>query len=276
MNLSKKTAWRLAVTYVALVYAGLYFTPFISSFLKARGELASFINWIYIGAGLVLFFVFYFKLGIRNAGAYGILAFLMILFFAAFSRMEVSTDRLHFLEHGLVTVLVTLALSFSSSGIVLIGRTILFCSLIGLFDEGIQGLLPNRQADWNDVWSNIFAYYLAAGVVAVAQRNDFTSEKRDNLVLVGCVVAFIFWLKYASLVPHDYSFVYLLGLLFLFLPFFYLIQLKRQIYGWSGEAVFYLLFLTFTGIISFSHSILGLGPLMVIRSLYQSAFRFFH
>lgn len=170
MEFTKKTAWILAITYVALVYGGLYFTPFISDYLKEREELGSFIDWSYAVAGFLLFGFFYFKLEIRKPEAYGMIFGLIILFFAAFSKVEISTDRLHFLEHGLIYLFVYLALRFSNEGVVLIGRAILLCILIGLVDEGIQGLLPNREAAWNDVWTNVFSYYLTAGLVGVASQ----------------------------------------------------------------------------------------------------------
>lgn len=160
----------MALAYVSLVYIGLYFTPAISRYFIEKDELSAFIGWTYAAAGLLLFVFLYFKLVIRKPEAYGIIAGLIILFFAAFSRMEVSTDRLHFLEHGLIYLLVYLALRFSKEGIVLVGRAILLCMLIGLVDEAIQGLLPNREAEWSDLWANIFGYYLAAGLIGVASK----------------------------------------------------------------------------------------------------------
>lgn len=85
-------------------------------------------------------------------------------------------------------------------------------------------------------------------------------EKRDNLFLIGEVIAIILWIKYAHFIPEDYSWPYFLLLAVLLVPFFYLLYLKRQIYQWSWEAVFYLFLLTFVGIIAFSNSILGINP----------------
>ncbi|MDO8527126.1 MAG: VanZ family protein [Deltaproteobacteria bacterium] len=266
MKLTKQGAWRLVLVYVAFVYVGLYFTPFISDYLKEREALGRFIDWIYVAAGLSLFLFLYFHWKIRVAEAYGMLLFLAIFFLAAFSRMEVSTDRLHFLEHGLVYVLVYTALHFSNSGIVLVGRAILLCALIALVDEGIQGLLPNRQADWHDVWTNIFSYYLAAGMVAVVENTKaLLHEKRDNLFLATAIVAVVLWIKYAHVISRENFPLYFLLLILLLIPCFYLLRLKRTMYHWSLEACFYLFFLAFVGILAFSNSILGINP-----------FHFFH
>lgn len=92
-------------------------------------------------------------------------------------------------------------------------------------------------------------------------------EKRDNLFLIAGIVGIVFWFKMASWIPSFYLGLYLLCFFVLLSPFVYLLYLKRQVYHWSWEAVFYLFFLTFVGIISFAYSILGLKPLEILRSL---------
>ncbi|MBI4124824.1 MAG: hypothetical protein HY466_02695 [Deltaproteobacteria bacterium] len=93
------------------------------------------------------------------------------------------------------------------------------------------------------------------------------TEKRDNLFLVGGIVGIVLWLKYSHRIPENYSDFSLLLLLALLIPFGYLLYLKRAYYHWSWEAIFYLFFLTLVGIISFSYSILGIEPLVVLKSL---------
>ncbi|MBI5298984.1 MAG: VanZ family protein [Deltaproteobacteria bacterium] len=179
MPLTRRKAWGFVGAYVALVYAGLYFTPFLGLYLSKRNALGSFVGWTYALSALFLIYFLYFKLKIRKAEAYGLLLGLGILFQGAIQRMEETLDRLHFLEYGLLYLLIYLAFRFSSDGIVLIGRTIILCSLFALGDEGLQGLLPNRMAEWHDVLINISACYLAAGVVFVACKyRDLHDGKR--------------------------------------------------------------------------------------------------
>lgn len=167
MELNHKRAWRVLLIYVGLVYIGLFFTPFINDFLVARGELGDFINWVYWISGVILVGILYLKFRINQMEAYGMVMALIILFLAAFGQMEISADRFHFLEHGLIYVFVYMALQFSNQGVVLIGRSILLCLLLAFADETIQGILPNREAEWRDIWTNLFSYYLAAGLVAI-------------------------------------------------------------------------------------------------------------
>ena len=77
----------------------------------------------------------------------------------------------------------------------------------------------------------------------------------------------ILWLICAPFIPQEYALLYLLLLIALWLPFFYLLHLKRQIYQWSREAIFYLFFLIFLGVLSFAHAILGLYPVRLFQTL---------
>ena len=92
-------------------------------------------------------------------------------------------------------------------------------------------------------------------------------EGRDNLFLIGGILGVVFWLKMSSWIPPFYSFLYFLCLLVLTIPFVYLLYLKRKVYHWSWESLFYLFFLTLVGIISFAYSIMGIEPLVILQSL---------
>lgn len=92
-------------------------------------------------------------------------------------------------------------------------------------------------------------------------------EKRDNVLLIAGIVGVVFWLKMASSIPSFYADIYFLCLFVLLIPFVYLLYLKKRVYHWSWEAIFYLFLLTFGGILSFAYSILGLEPLEVLRGL---------
>lgn len=92
------------------------------------------------------------------------------------------------------------------------------------------------------------------------------TERGDNFCLVVFSLAMILWLICVPFIPQEYSFLYLLLLVFLWPPFLYLLHLKRQIYQWSREAVFYLFFLIFLGVLAFAHAILGLFPIRLFQS----------
>ncbi|MBI4124823.1 MAG: VanZ family protein [Deltaproteobacteria bacterium] len=161
-------AWLWVGVYALLVLGTQSYVPLLSDFLEARGWFQALLTGSHLLAGLVLLWFFYFYWRIRAPAAYTLLAVLVLLFLAAFVRIGQTADHFHFLEHGLMFFLVWRAVRFKHSGLVWLGRTFLLCLLFAGMDEGLQGLLPNREAEWKDLWTNIFGLYLAAGLLLLA------------------------------------------------------------------------------------------------------------
>lgn len=167
MRLSPKQAWSLAAGYMILVLSASLYIPWLNAFLEKEHAFGTLLFFSYFLAGLVLLALFYFRFRIREGAAYGMLGGVVILFLGAFSRINAPTDRLHFLEHTLVYVFLYLSLHFNSRGLVLIGRVFLLCLLFAALDEGVQAFFPGRDASFSDFWTNVFSYYLAAGLVSI-------------------------------------------------------------------------------------------------------------
>lgn len=262
MIVTPKKAWILVVAYALLVYTGLAFTPSLSDFLVRHDWLSLFITGSYAAAILWLAWFCWFRQGLHNPETYAFLILLFLLFLAGLQRMEVTTDRLHFLEHGLFFAFAFAALRFSNEGVTLYGRAFLLSLVFGALDEAIQGWLPNRTASWQDLWTNIFAYYLAAGSLSLVRKREVPLlEKRDSFFLAGSLIGLVFWIKMAPKIPPEYFLPYCISSLFLLLPLALLLYWKKQFYQWPLEALFYLFFLTLTGVLAFSYSILGIDPL---------------
>jgi hypothetical protein len=89
-------------------------------------------------------------------------------------RMGLSPEeRTHLFEYGLVAVLIHQALTERRRqrrrGTVLAALAVVITALLGLLDEGIQALVPNRVHDLRDVVFNAFAGLMAvAASLAVA------------------------------------------------------------------------------------------------------------
>ena len=83
----------------------------------------------------------------------------------AFIRVETPEERTHLIEYSLVAILIYQALierrrngrAVPLPAALAFGTTV----LLGLLDEGIQGLVPNRVFDWIDVGFNTFAALIA-------------------------------------------------------------------------------------------------------------------
>lgn len=101
--------------------------------------------------------------GLGIAVVYGMLLFRLTI-----------PERSHLIEYGVLAVFIYEALTERKRN----GRpvpfpallTILFTTLIGALDEGIQLLLPSRHFDWNDILFNFLAA-LATAVALVLLRH---------------------------------------------------------------------------------------------------------
>lgn len=159
-----------AIAYLGLVLASLFYVPWLNTFLEKGQAFGWVLFGSYASSGLFLFFLFYFWFQIRSPTAYWMLISLVLLFFAAFSRISEFMDRLHFLEHSLVYIFIYRVLWFRNRGLVLVGRSFILCLCFAALDEGLQGFFPGREASWNDFWTDVFSYYLTAGLVAIAHK----------------------------------------------------------------------------------------------------------
>lgn len=165
-----KKAYTLAIAYLSVVLAGLFYVPWLKAYVAKQEGVSGVLFGSYLLAGLVLFFLFYVRFQVRSPVAYGMLIGLVLLFFAAFSRVGEFMDRLHFLEHGLGYVFIYRALWFRNRGLVLVGRSFILSLCLAALDEGLQSFFPGREASWGDFWTDVFSYYLAAGLVAIAHK----------------------------------------------------------------------------------------------------------
>ena len=86
----------------------------------------------------------------------------------AFFRVETPEERTHLIEYRLVAILVYQALVERKRN----GRMVpcptafalVMTAILGLLDEGIQWILPNRVFDWVDFGFNTLAALMAIGV----------------------------------------------------------------------------------------------------------------
>ena len=94
----------------------------------------------------------------------------MAAYLLVFARMSVPTERSHLIEYGIVAMLIYEALQErvrQGSHVRLPGLlAILLATAIGLVDEGIQAILPDRFFDPIDLGFNALAAAMAVGTSA--------------------------------------------------------------------------------------------------------------
>jgi hypothetical protein len=161
---SARTAWLAVSVYTIVLYSTLTlaFRLYVWIFDRmGKPFMSALMIWIYVPFGLALFALLFFRLP-RQLGRY--VSFLMLTLAMAYclDRITIPAKRFHFLEYAPLGVLVFDALRFHCRTRYHYVWTMVVVSLIGLGDEIIQGILPNRYFGINEVVTNA-----AAGLFAL-------------------------------------------------------------------------------------------------------------
>lgn len=181
----EKLLWIAAATLVAAIYALLYPMPQVVDLLRGRGLLRVTVVVAFVLAGIALAeAVRRTRPGWREVLAIAALAPAYALVLQAMRRAE---EAFHFLEYGLLGVLVYLALieRFRARAAAppwwIAPAAVVLTTAAGWLDEGIQALLPNRYYDLRDVGFNAAAGALAVAAVVLRTR----ARRRDRAARVG-------------------------------------------------------------------------------------------
>lgn len=153
--LPPRRAQLLTICYVGVIYATLPVMRPLLNFLKGNlGEIFSpavYVLLCLVALGIIVLFLMQgrgWKSLVLLVGILGITAYLL-------TSIKYPEERIHFVEYAVLGVLLYFALREKIQG-----RRVLFCIpvvifFVGLGDELIQGILPNRVYDFRDVLMNL-------------------------------------------------------------------------------------------------------------------------
>ena len=164
----ERRLWLWVLVVMAAIYATLGLAQTLAATLEERGLLDISLGLFLLCMFLVAVTVLTQGLKVRPGGAevavfIGVVtAYLLVL-----TRMTVPTERSHLIEYSIVGVLIYEALTERASQ----GRSVplppvlavLLTAALGVLDEGIQWLLPNRVFDPVDILFNLLAGTMAVG-----------------------------------------------------------------------------------------------------------------
>ena len=177
--------WVLAV--MVAIYATLGLAQTLAETLRERGLLDISIGLFLLCMFLVGATILTQGLKVRPGGAEVAVAIgVATAYLLVFTRMTVPTERSHLIEYGVVGVLIYEALTERKSQ----GRrvplppllAVLATATLGVLDEGIQAILPNRVFDPVDILFNLLAGTMAVGAsVALAWARRWTRLQRFGL-----------------------------------------------------------------------------------------------
>jgi len=150
--LSRRIYLYLIPIYILLIFATLPLMPYMVALVEnfsGRQYFGYAINALLISIVGVLVFQAS-QMGFRRT--IQVLIPMLVLFVGVLD-LEVPSERIHFLEYGILGFLVTKVverLNWKS-----ISLALLFVTSVGALDEGIQWILPNRVGDLRDVVMNL-------------------------------------------------------------------------------------------------------------------------
>ena len=161
----ERRLWLWTAVVVLAIFTSLGLTPGLVAFLSERGLVEPAFG---LGALLVLAAILSQGLRVRPRGAeIGVALGVAAAYLLVFVRLSIpAAERTHLVEYGVVAVLVHEALAERARHggalrwpVPLLALAITSC--LGVLDEAVQWLLPNRVFDWRDIAFNVVAAWIA-------------------------------------------------------------------------------------------------------------------
>jgi len=157
----ERRLWLWVATLVVMIYATLGQVPEITGFLRERGflRISGAVVLALLGSTIL---VRWFHTRPRG-GEIGVAIGVILAYAMAWARVDSFEERTHLFEYGVLAVLIHMALQERGTVRRPAVIAIAAASLLGVIDECIQYLLPNRAFDLRDIGFNLLAVFLAMG-----------------------------------------------------------------------------------------------------------------
>ena len=183
----ERRLWLLTLIVVAAIYSTLGLAGTLADELRNRDLLD--------GVSVVAFLILFVSIAAtgldRHPGRYEIWvgAGIVAVYGLVLIRIGIPEERTHLFEYGLVAVLIFEALSerlrgpqqASVPGWKIGATAIAITSTLGLIDEGIQALLPNRVFDMRDVGFNVLASLMSvSGILLFMWARHWRGPNTDQ------------------------------------------------------------------------------------------------
>jgi hypothetical protein len=186
----ERRLWSAAGLCVALIYSTLSLARPVAEALRERNLLGFVVGLVFIGiAGLIAWRLVLARPERRTVLTVALIGGVYLVLLTAIPMLP--EERLHFLEYGLVAMLIYEALKERRARQNEMGSTapgahpgpflLAFLSTLALgwIDEGIQALLPSRVYDLRDVGFNALAGLLSLSTLRLVERRTARIERAN-------------------------------------------------------------------------------------------------
>jgi hypothetical protein len=167
--------WLWFWLYVGLVFVMVPFARDAMLTLRNSNLLGAAVTALYGGAVALVIYHVFFDLRYADWIALLVVAVLIAGIAALLLGLSIPEERVHFLQYGAMSLLARGALDRGAArpdtALLTIAGAAGLASLIGLLEEYVQGLLPDRRFDWRDVAMN------AAGAVIALLLDELLHDR---------------------------------------------------------------------------------------------------
>jgi len=174
-------SWLLVFLCALAIFLVVPFARIIQNFVTVhwgRSLFGYFVLAVTFSAFLILFYILFFRLKIRSFSNYIWLSLVTGLYiYFTLKLWQVPEEAVHFLEYGLLGFFLFRALSFRIKDKSIYFVAILIGSLIGIFDEILQWMVPFRYWDIRDVGLNALSGVLFQFAIWKGINPKIISEK---------------------------------------------------------------------------------------------------
>ena len=162
----------LAFAYISLIYAGSGWARGLQLWLTTT--LGDCYRWLPV-LGCALFLAFILGRGVQSLRAHTQLTkvfvlLLMSCYVAVLYLLKIPAEKFHLVQYGILVWLVTEALTGRLVGWRLHLAALLIAVVVGVGDELVQWIRPNRVGDVRDIALNTVSALLAQGLLCVLSR----------------------------------------------------------------------------------------------------------
>jgi VanZ family protein len=201
--------WAVIAVYTAIIYSTLSLVAIVRKTIENRfgSEVYNNVYWVFglIAVAAALYLVRNLR-GKRLLGTAGALVATGLAYWYYLSSIDYPLEKIHFLEYGLLGALLLTALRRHVAQWVAALCAAVVVYWIGLGDESIQWLLPNRVGEIRDSITNLFS-----GGLGIAALHMTTYAHRRSLSTSLAQIRFLLVLAAATTVFTALFLVYVHG-----------------------------------------------------------------